>query len=735
MEVNSYDLFDTLIFRTCYDPQNIFEFIETERQVPHFKENRIKYQLNNLYDTYKNLQLLYNWDDITRDNMMEYEMYVEEEHIYPIWVNIRKINPTVDIIVSDMYLPEYFIEKILLKFNINNKLYLTNSGKYDGYIWDIIKKDGFIVKTHYGDNNYSDINMPKKYGINTIKLTHSLFTDYERKIDRNVALCVRFCRLQSKYQERELFNDIYMAGCSANISILLYYSQYIYNYCIDNKFDKLLFTTRDCVYLYLVFNSIYGSRIKSTIFFSSRFCYNNSDEKYNAYVDSLLGNKTLVIDMQGSGKSFKAYFIDNRHKSNIHLLFFNTGSVLVRHPNIKSLFHDDKKISDNIEMLNLVSFGSVYGISDDLVPCFSELEYPHYLIEPIIQYIKHLLVYINKFYKNTKIEYNVNYFEYNLNNIYLLNLQKETKHGLCVYKDYIRFRQIFGINMYDDNFNFDDGKYIKKDISDISCVLIHQNKQYKRIGNMKNVFNKMGINFNNVKIVEPFGASENTKQVLMSKLSKKTRLKNSLTQSSHFLTYLSIMEFDFFESDDLFIFEDDLKPIYDTNIMNNMLEFIINNYPADADMIYLEYCSETCSPVISNFTRLIKPYCTGCIYYPSKKSRNKILSCIYNYYLDAKNDVADSTDGIIAYLINTKQINAYTHTPLFTQDVNFGSTIEGSTKDEHSFCNNNNLNIFSDMFNRIENRIENRMTKVYIILCIIIIFIVIYFTIYYKIYS
>jgi hypothetical protein len=107
--------------------------------------------------------------------------------------------------------------------------------------------------------------------------------------------------------------------------------------------------------------------------------------------------------MQGSGKSFKSYFIDNRHKSNIHLLFFNTGSGLVKHKNIKSLFHD-KKISDNIEMLNLVSFGSVYGMSYSLIPCFSELEYPHYLVQPIIEYMKHLMVYVNKFYKNTNID-------------------------------------------------------------------------------------------------------------------------------------------------------------------------------------------------------------------------------------------------------------------------------------------------------------------------------------------
>lgn len=112
--------------------------------------------------------------------MMDYEISLEKEHIFPIWNMINKVKEN-DIIVSDIYLPENVIKDILEKYNLKNKLYLSYSGKYDGTIWNSIKEDGYNINTHYGDNIHSDINIPRKYGINTVHITESFFTEIEKK--------------------------------------------------------------------------------------------------------------------------------------------------------------------------------------------------------------------------------------------------------------------------------------------------------------------------------------------------------------------------------------------------------------------------------------------------------------------------------------------------------------------------------------------------------------------------
>ena len=51
---NSYDVFDTLIGRLCYEGKNIFTIIEKTNNIEHFRENRIKYeqQTKNFDETY-----------------------------------------------------------------------------------------------------------------------------------------------------------------------------------------------------------------------------------------------------------------------------------------------------------------------------------------------------------------------------------------------------------------------------------------------------------------------------------------------------------------------------------------------------------------------------------------------------------------------------------------------------------------------------------------------------------
>jgi hypothetical protein len=155
---------------------------------------------------------------------------------------------------------------------------------------------------------------------------------------------------------------------------------------------------------------------------------------------------------------------------------------------------------------------------------------------------------------------------------------------------------------------------------------------------------------------------------------------------------------------DIFIIEDDLKLIYHLGITKSILNFCVNNYPSDTDMMYFEFIND-CETLDENkdFTKLKSPVCTACIYYPSKEVRTKIVNSISNYAIN-HNENLTSSDITIASLISKKEINAYAHIQLFTQDHTLISSIEGSIKTELPVCLSEKYKLFIIVDNpKIEN--------------------------------
>jgi hypothetical protein len=685
--INSFDLFDTLIFRACYEPENIFSIIEKNKKILDFRTNRSRLQQILYIDTYKKLQTYYNWDDNYTEEILKYELKIEEENICPIWCNIKKVKPE-DIIVSDMYLPQDFLEMIIKKYDLYNKLYVRYDGKRMGYIWDIIKNDGYNIHTHHGDNIYSDIIIPKVHSIYTVYLDTYKFTDVEKKIDRNVALCIRYVRLLSKYEKG--LEHIYQTVCLNNIQILIHYCQYLYKFAMDNNFDKLLFITRDCVYLYIIFNILYGKTIKSSIFFCSRYSFRNRNIDFDTYVDNVIldSNKSLIVDIHGSGYSFKEYFLDYRNIKTVHIIFYciqyttYLKNRMYKINNIHFFRKNSININENLELLNLVSFGSVYSFNKDK-PCFSDIEYPSYIIYPIETCIENLISYLNIFFVNET--FNINFNNINIDMFNIHAFLEHVKPANCNYYNYITFRKKFNI---EDNLIFNNQS--QKNILDINCFMINQNIKRDRFKHTIDLLQK--INIHNLIRVIPYKDDTVTDKNLQIFL-KYNSLNSSFSQKSHFLTYVTILKnsLDSSYSEDIFILEDDLLMLYNKDLTREIIKYIINNHPSDADLIYLEYCNNKCEKNSTNFTMLKSPYCTGFIYYPTKKSREKILNEILNYYRNNISfNIIDSTDGVISYLISNKKIKAYSHIPVFTQDHRMISSIEGSTKSKHMFCNNIN---------------------------------------------
>jgi predicted HAD superfamily hydrolase len=154
----SWDCFDTLIARKFIHPFSIFHEVANRINDPSFVQKRI--EAGSDTHTYEEIYKKLPYDP-------QIELDIELEHAYPIKSNIESVNNK-DIIITDMYLPDSFIQQLLQKCGLDKDIHLirTFNGKQTGQVWKNI--DSRYIDFHIGDNQHSDYDMPQKYKIKTI---------------------------------------------------------------------------------------------------------------------------------------------------------------------------------------------------------------------------------------------------------------------------------------------------------------------------------------------------------------------------------------------------------------------------------------------------------------------------------------------------------------------------------------------------------------------------------------
>lgn len=187
-DVVSFDIFDTLITRKIYSPEDVFAIIEDHFKLKDFKENRIQADsmartklgrditIDDIYTTLKESFDLKNADAIKKyEEKLELELCVPRKSILEIFNTLKKQGTTI-ILTSDMYLKQETIKKMLSKCGYSDfsKLYLSNqldARKDTKTIWPLVKSDFEDKKIiHIGDNDLSDVSYPKEFGIETVKI-------------------------------------------------------------------------------------------------------------------------------------------------------------------------------------------------------------------------------------------------------------------------------------------------------------------------------------------------------------------------------------------------------------------------------------------------------------------------------------------------------------------------------------------------------------------------------------
>lgn len=191
-EYVSFDLFDTLIFRSVQSPQDVFRVVPilyNERNAVE-KVDETKFYIDRIFaerkarkkaeqeevtldEIYSYLEYPASLKKILKEIEIEFEIKncIRNEAIVPLYQECSKLEKKV-IITTDMYLPRNCIVEILKKINISyEKLYISAEvglTKLSGHLYDYILHDLNIDNTkimHIGDNLITDISKAKSRGI------------------------------------------------------------------------------------------------------------------------------------------------------------------------------------------------------------------------------------------------------------------------------------------------------------------------------------------------------------------------------------------------------------------------------------------------------------------------------------------------------------------------------------------------------------------------------------------
>ena len=403
MRVNSFDVFDTLIARRCIEPGNIFLQIERKTGITHFAMARRRAEASvasgnyTLDDIYKALQQQSGLSTDQAEQLKQLEIAEEVDNAIPITENLQRVRNG-DLLISDMYLPPAVIRQMLDKCGLDKEvtLIVTSGGKSSGQIWKHF--DGKVeLDIHTGDNAHSDVHSPLSSGIFGRHTQLHSPSSYEKFLIDNglprLGRLVRELRLKmldasrgmTTYKEMELQIGI-------NIPILMMAATAIHHLAQTQQADRILFCSRDCYYMFRIHQALFGGQpgsVPAAYFYTSRHARVKASPAYLAYVRQMVSDRSLVVDLCGTGWSLGELYAKAGLQPMTMLMNYMPGSKMYdgmgeRKPidKIHFLNHDIDANNAILEALNYTDHGMVEDVVhideyNAFVPLLEDPHYPH----------------------------------------------------------------------------------------------------------------------------------------------------------------------------------------------------------------------------------------------------------------------------------------------------------------------------------------------------------------------
>ncbi len=274
IDIVSFDLYDTLINRIYPHPTDVFycvalKFGFTHNQATRFKQDRVQAEhksRNGVVET--TLDLIYSsfnteYTQAQLDKLKNLELAEELTCCIPNAQIIEYFHSIAKpkIIVSDTYLPELVIKKIVARLvGPNISVYVSsalNKTKASGSMFTYLKQQYKSNILHIGDNFYSDYTIPRSLGVQTYY--------YKVKKQQPNTLCLASVLSHlppTAPWERIAFTNL--------LPILITFCQAIRHYVIEHKLQHTFFFSRDGLIIKEVYNFLYPDQPTSYVCASRR---------------------------------------------------------------------------------------------------------------------------------------------------------------------------------------------------------------------------------------------------------------------------------------------------------------------------------------------------------------------------------------------------------------------------------------------------------------------------------
>lgn len=311
----SFDVFDTLITRMTATPQGVLYLMQDILQTnPIYSSVNDYVRLNfcrlrgiaedvvrannrflgkedvTLRQIYSGMKMCGCISGAEEESLYQLECELELKSVLPVQKNIQRVKEYIDqgehvILISDMYLEKEVISAMLEKadsFLGTLPLYVSSAygkTKWSGQLYSMIAREenvAFSAWEHFGDNQQSDIEVPKRLGMRAHQLVAESLMGCEEYLlqknekDSSVQLQIGAARYT------RLSNDFDMSGkigCSFGGEILLSYVLWILRQCEERHIKRLYFVARDGYLLKEIADIIIENRnlsVTTTYIYGSR---------------------------------------------------------------------------------------------------------------------------------------------------------------------------------------------------------------------------------------------------------------------------------------------------------------------------------------------------------------------------------------------------------------------------------------------------------------------------------
>jgi HAD superfamily hydrolase (TIGR01549 family) len=321
-DIISFDIFDTLLIRPFMKPADVFMYIESKlsNDIGFYKARILAEEVarKKIADKGKREEITFDeiYDNIAIcfKKYKQVELDIEAQTIQPNLkmrelFNYAKSKGKIVIIVSDMYLPKSFVEKILIKngFKEYNKLYLSSDiglTKHTGNLYKYILNDMKFEQCkilHIGDNIESDILKAYNIGFSVYHIqkpsdiffsmpNNKKFLTYYLSNPSNIDISIILGLIVNKWINGKFNNYWEDVGYKLGGPLAYCITKSIVEIENIRKFSDIIFVARDGYVLHTIYNMI-----KRKYDAKSHYVYANRRLRYNSFIEYVNDDQLLYI--------------------------------------------------------------------------------------------------------------------------------------------------------------------------------------------------------------------------------------------------------------------------------------------------------------------------------------------------------------------------------------------------------------------------------------------------------